>query len=248
MKHHSIETGESAISQLNSRGEPSEVSSDPERGVVARDLAHHAIYTKSILSIYDLWVLGISNSLLWKCPTRILRAEFAKNATTNHLDVGVGTGYYLDKCLSNEPRRVALLDLNLNSSNMAASRIKRFAPEIYHADVLDPSLELKCDRFDSISLNYLLHCLPGSIKDKSIVFANLRPYLNDKGVLFGSTILGKGLDKSYLANKLMSIYNRQGIFHNSLDNLTDLTSSLHEYFREVKIRTVGCVAIFAAKV
>ncbi len=176
-----------------------------------------------------------------------MREEFIKNVTTNHLDVGVGTGYYLDKCLSNTERRVALLDLNLNSLNSAASRISRFDPEIYHANGLD-RLELKCDNFDSISINYLLHCLPGSIKEKSIVFANLRPYLNEKGVLFGSTILGKGVKKSYLASKLMSIYNHKGIFDNNLDSLTELTSSLREHFKEVDIRTLGCVAVFTAKI
>lgn len=209
--------------------------------------AGQAIYNKKVLSIYDLWVLGFSNSFLWKCPTKLLREEFVKNVTINHLDVGVGTGYYLDKCLSNTERRVALLDLNLNSLISAASRISRFDPEIYHANVLD-KLNLKCDRFDSISINYLLHCLPGSIKEKSIVFANLRPYLNEKGILFGSTILGKGTKKSYLASKLMSIYNRKGIFDNNLDSLTELTSSLHEYFNKVDLRTVGCVAIFTAKI
>ena len=32
----------------------------------------HAIYTPSMLSIYDLLVHGLSNHLAWRCPTRRL--------------------------------------------------------------------------------------------------------------------------------------------------------------------------------
>ncbi len=208
--------------------------------------AGQAIYSKRVLSIYDLWVLGFSNFFIWKCSTKLLRKEFVKNVTANHLDVGTGTGYYLDKCLSDIERRVALLDLNSNSLELTASRISRFNPEIYRANVLD-KLDLRCKKFDSISVNYLLHCLPGTIKEKSKVFSNLRPYLNEKGVVFGSTILGTSSEKSYLAGKLMSIYNKKGIFGNNLDSLTELTSSLHEHFKEVDIKIAGCVAIFIAK-
>ncbi len=209
--------------------------------------AGQAVYSKEVLAIYDLWVLGLSNALLWKCPTKLLRKVFVKNVTTNHLDVGVGTGYYLKKCLSDTNRRIALLDLNTNSLGSATARISRFNPEVYCANVLD-KLDLGCDKFDSISVNYLLHCLPGTIKEKSVVFANLLPYLNEKGVVFGSTILGKDVNIDYLASKLMSIYNKKGIFHNNLDSLNDLESSLHEHFNEVELKVVGCVAIFTAKI
>ncbi len=209
--------------------------------------AGQAVYSKALLSIYDLWVLGFSNSFLWRCPTKILREEFIKNATNNHLDVGVGTGYYLNKCLENTKRRLALLDLNLNSLEVAVSRVSRFGPELYRANILD-KLDLQCDKFDSISMNYLLHCLPESPKEKPLVFKNVLPYLNDSGVLFGSTILGKDVEPGYLAGKLMSVYNKKRIFDNYQDSLNVLTSSLHEYFRMVEIRVVGCVAIFTAQI
>ncbi len=209
--------------------------------------AGQAVYSKALLSIYDLWVLGFSNSFLWRCPTKILREEFIKNATNNHLDVGVGTGYYLDKCLNNTKRRLALLDLNPNSLEVAVSRVSRFGPEIYRANILD-KLDLQCDKFDSISMNYLLHCLPESLKEKSLVFRNLLPYLNDNGVIFGSTILGKDVEAGYLTRKLMSVYNTKGISDNYQDSLSVLSSSLHEYFRIVDIQVIGCVAIFTAKI
>ncbi len=207
--------------------------------------AGQAVYTKAMLSFYDLWVLGFSNSFLWQCPTKLLREVFVNNATNNHLDVGVGTGYYLDKCLNNTKRRLALLDLNPNSLESTASRVSRFEPEIYRANILD-TLDLQCDKFDSISMNYLLHCLPGPLKEKSLVFKNLRPFLNDNGVIFGCTIVGKDVEAGYLARKLMSVYKKKGIFDNYQGSLNVLSSSIHEYFRVVDIQVIGCVAIFTA--
>lgn len=208
--------------------------------------AGQAVYSKKVLSVYDLWVLGFSNSFLWNCPTSHLKTEFTKNASNNHLDVGVGTGYYLENCLNNTKRRLALLDLNQNSLDSAALRVSKFNPEVYRANILEP-LELACDRFDSISINYLLHCLPGSLEEKSLVFKHLCPYLNEGGTLFGSTILGTGVDTGYFVQKLMSIYNKKGIFDNSNDSLAALSSALHDYFEDVDIQVIGCVAIFSAK-
>ena len=207
--------------------------------------AGHTVYTKFVLSIYDWWVLGFSNACLWKCPTTLLESEFKKNATPNHLDVGVGTGYFPHKCLPDKTRRLALLDLNQNSLERTASRVSRFKPELYQADVLDP-LSLPCDMFDSISLFYLIHCLPGAFEKKSQIFNELKKYLRPGGMLFGSTILGKDVpDIGFFAKKLMAVYNEKGIFCNYDDSLDALSAALNENFASVDIRMVGCVAIFS---
>ena len=92
-------------------------------------LAGQAVYTRQILNVYDLLVLGASNRLVWKCPTQRLVEHYNRHITDNHLDVGVGTGYFLDKCRfpSTKPR-VALMDLNQNSLDFAARRIARRSP------------------------------------------------------------------------------------------------------------------------
>jgi hypothetical protein len=38
--------------------------------------AGQAMYTRRTLQVYDLVVLGISNPLLWKCPTRRLQQHY----------------------------------------------------------------------------------------------------------------------------------------------------------------------------
>lgn len=210
-------------------------------------IAGQAVYSKSVLSIYDLWVLGFSNHCVWKCPTRIIGQQFSALTSDNHLDVGVGTGYYLKKYLPRTQRRLALMDLNENSLASAAKSVNYFSPEIYCQDVLSP-LNIGCDKFNSISLNYLLHCLPGDLSQKSAVFSSLKTLMNDDSVLFGSTILGKGVPQNRLAKKLMSIYNQKGIFNNHYDTINDLERILADNFSEISVKLFGCVALFSGKI
>lgn len=203
-----------------------------------------AIYSKLVLSIYDRLVFGFSNPCLWRCPTKILEKLYTRYTSPNHLDVGVGTGYYPDRCIYSNHRRLALLDLNPNCLEITANRVVRFHPEIYRANVLQ-RLDLHCDKFDSISLFYLLHCLPGPFDYKSQVFKHLKPYLNKNGVLFGSTILGQGVKVGFLGRQLMAFYQKKGIFDNNGDNLEDLRSALNNHFLDVELQVIGCVAVFA---
>ncbi|ENC6730889.1 class I SAM-dependent methyltransferase [Vibrio navarrensis] len=209
--------------------------------------AGQAVYTKKVLSIYDLWVLGFSNHYLWKCPTARIANTFSVYASDNHLDVGVGTGYYLKHHLPARKQRLALVDLNENSLKTAAVAVAHFAPETYQRNVLEP-LNLDCAKFDSVSINYLLHCLPGNMESKATLFTHLTPWVNSGGVIFGSTILGQGVEKNVFASKLMALYNRKGIFSNQHDDYATLEKTLQQHFSNVQIEMHGCVAIFSATV
>lgn len=209
-------------------------------------IAGQAVYSKEVLSVYDFWVLGISNKYFWKCPTPLIGQHFSMLVSDNQLDVGVGTGYYLKNYLPNTINRIALLDLNRNSLETASRNVSHLLPEIYCGDILRP-LELGDGKFNSISINYLLHCLPGDMVKKGIVFKNLNEQLCDGGVLFGSTILGKGTVQNYFARKLLKVYNDKGIFCNYSDDISSLVNSLKEHFSDVKVEVVGCVALFSAK-
>ena len=215
-----------------------EVSKEVEKG--------QSIYTKPILSIYDLWVLGISNQYIWKCPTPKLMTHFNNHITSNHLDIGVGTGYFLDKCRFPSPKvRIALMDLNQNSLNETSARIERYNPVEYRLNVLE-DIKLDINVFDSISVNYLFHCLPGQLSDKLVVLDNVNYLLSRSGVLFGSTILSHGVNKSRMATSLMSIYNKKGIFCNEEDSIEDLENYLSSNYSAHEIDIQGCVALFSA--
>jgi SAM-dependent methyltransferase len=206
------------------------------------------VYTRPLLSVYDAFVLGFSNTFVWKCPTTRLLAFYNQHISDNHLDVGVGTGYFLDTCQYPSPTpNIALADLNPNTLATTKQRIARYHPTTYTVDVLEP-LPIPHQSFDSIGLNYVLHCLHGTMQSKQIVFQNLKQLLRDNGVLFGATVLRHGVDVGILARAFMNVYNNLGAFGNSHDSLQSLEQSLAASFREYKIEVVGCVALFHARV
>jgi SAM-dependent methyltransferase len=164
-----------------------------------------------------------------------------------HLDVGVGTGWYLDRSTWPVARpEITLLDLNENSLSLAARRLVRYAPQQVRANVLEP-LPLGDTRFESVAANYLLHCLPGRIETKAAALAaNVYPHLETTGVLFGSTILGRGVTHTAIGRRLMHVYNAKGIFSNADDDATGLRRGLGSIFGDVQIDVVGAVALFVA--
>lgn len=209
--------------------------------------AGQAVYTRRALRAYDFVVLGVSNRFIWKCPTERIVEHYNRHVTTNHADVGVGTGYFLDKCRFPSPSpRIALIDLNQNTLDFASQRIARYRPETYRRSVLEP-ICIDAPKFDSVALNYLLHCLPGSIASKSAALDHVKTLMNPKAVLFGSTLLQGGVHRNRLAKRLMEVYNKNGIFSNQADDLDRLTEELFERFTDVSVEVVGCAALFSGR-
>ena len=206
-----------------------------------------AIYTPFTLALYDSLVLFFSNSFIWHCPSQLILDFYNEHISDRHLDVGVGTGYFLDRCrFPSSTPTIALFDMNPHSLATTAKRLRRYAPSCHAGNVLQP-IDIGLSGFDSIGLNYLLHCLSGNLADKSIVFEYLKPLLNDGGVLFGSTILGSDVPRTLLARKLMQVYNAKGIFSNLADCQRDLEAGLKAHFAETTIHVEGCVALFSAR-
>jgi hypothetical protein len=206
-----------------------------------------AVYSKPALWIYDFFVLGFSNTFVWRCPSHVILDLYNEHVTANHLDVGVGTGFFLDQCHFPSPDpRITLVDLNENSLAMTSHRLARYHPTTHPANILEP-LQISGPGFDSVGLSYLLHCLPGTMKSKSVVFDHLKPLVHEDATVFGTTILGAGVSHNPLAKTLMKIYNARGIFSNTLDSRSDLEDILRANFREPSIRVEGCVALFWGK-
>ncbi|BDU19244.1 class I SAM-dependent methyltransferase [Dyella sp. GSA-30] len=213
---------------------------DPQAGA--------AVYSPLVLKLYDAWVLGISNSYAWQCPTRrVLLPFYRQHAGQRHLDVGVGTGYYLANAGFDAERQITLLDLNPNSLHAAARRLGRADTKVVVQNVLQPTAGLGDNKYDSIALFYLLHCLPGTMVEKSRVFENLKVHLPDDGVLYGATILGDTAGHNGLGRKLMDVYNKKGIFGNRGDTLEALRDGLQKHFDDVRLSQHGKVALFAAR-
>jgi SAM-dependent methyltransferase len=206
-----------------------------------------AIYSRFVLAFYDLEVLHLELPFVFGCRARAILDLYDRNVSGTHLDVGVGTGYFLDRCrFPVERPEIHLMDLNANSLGWTARRIRRYAPVAHRCDVLAPVRE-PLPRFGSIGLSNLLHCLPGTMGEKQAVFRNLAPFLREDGVLFGVTVLGQGVDGAgALYRGLNRLYNRKRIFCNLADSAAALDEALAASFARHCVWTVGAMAFFTA--
>lgn len=203
------------------------------------------MYSKRVLMLYDVIVVYLSNTYVWRCHRNRMLERYDAYVGARHLDVGPGTGWYLAHSQRASDASITLMDLNSNSLASARTRLADSAPHAVVADVLQP-LEEDIGTFDSIGVNYVLHCLPGTWDEKGAAFGNLAAKLAPDGVLFGSTILGVGVRHNVVGRRLMAIYNAKGIFHNRGDAAEGLERALSEHFADVTVTIVGAVALFRA--
>jgi SAM-dependent methyltransferase len=205
-----------------------------------------AVYTPARLALYDALILGLSCSLVWRCPRRHFLDLYDQHVGSPHLDIGVGTGYFLDRCrFPIERPQITLLDPSDACLIKAASRLERYSPRVVKASALEP-LDLGTNRFASIALNGVLHCLPATPETKAAVLARLKPLLEHGGVVFGSTILGRGVEHGRLARTALARYNREGFFTNLADDLAGLERALAHNFADAQIEIRGSFALFTA--
>jgi SAM-dependent methyltransferase len=205
------------------------------------------IYGRQVLACYDVAVLGLSNPWLWHCPTGRIEALYDRWTGTRHLEVGVGTGYYLDRCHFPVPNpHITLLDLNPTALEAAAERIVRYRPRCVQADLLRP-LPAGLGAFDSIACTYVLHCLPGDLAAKELVVAQLAACLRPGGALFGATLLRAERPAPLAARALAALYNRLRIFDNAHDTESALREVLGRHFEDVEVQRQGSAALFVLR-
>lgn len=201
-------------------------------------------YTRFFLRIYDPLILGFFTPVVWRCPTSRLVEGYQRHVGRRHLDVGPGTGYFLDRAGLPDRSLVTLLDPNVNVLEHASRRLRRLDVTIVEADVCKP---LPIDGpFDSVALNGVLHCLPGPLPRKAAAIADVAAVLAPTGVLFGASILGTSGRHTRLGRSLLNGNNRRGTFDNFGDSEDGLREILVASFERVELETVGSMAIFTA--
>lgn len=219
--------------------------SDPVDPRIA--LAQRA-YGRGTLAIYDWLVLGVCCSLVWRCPASEMRRLYDRFAGHRHLDIGPGTGYFLDHCRFPTPNpEITLLDLSMECLKKSAKRLERYRPEICQADLTRP-LPLPQRWFDSAAMSLVPHTIPGGWEGKGVIFENTAEKLRPGGVLFGSTVLDEGVPMNRLTRGFMNKQQRDAHFHNQGDDLEGLEKQLARYFTNYRVTVRGVVALFWATV
>ena len=195
--------------------------------------------------VYDLLLYRWITTHFWNCPTDCLLDNYVENVSETHLEVGAGTGYFLEKTLCSDfSRNLVLLDLNKTCLAGAARRLHSLQPGQNHHDIRKPIDDGV--RFKSVGLNYVLHCIPGGFSDNDKIFKHLHAVLEEGGVLFGATLLDLGKKNTWYAGSFMKLLNAVGIFNNSDHQLEELRQVLESAFGRTEIRMIGNAAVFRA--
>ena len=208
--------------------------------------AGQELYSRAFLRIYDPLILGFYGNVVWRCPTSRLVQHYARHVGHRHLDVGPGTGYFLEHARLARDTQITLLDPNRDVLAHAARRLAHLHPWTLQADVLKPLPVPAGQRFDSAALNYVLHCLPGPPERKAAAVQHVAAVLQPGGVLFGATVLGAAGPHTQLSRAVLWFVNRRRFFDNLGDTEAGLRDMLAESFAQVAIEVVGSVAVFAA--
>lgn len=219
-----------------------------EPGPVDQDvLDGQSPYHKRALAFYDLVVHRGSAPFFWRCPSRNFLKMYDTCVGADHVEIGVGTGYLLDHCRFPVPDpRITLVDLNPDTLEFTARRLEKYRTTKVVANALEP-LPLPKGAHDSVALSFLLHCIPGSLREKGVVLAHAAEAVRPGGVVFGSTVLSSGVPVSRAGRWLMNNLNAKGVFHNAHDNLEDLREQLDKHFAEHQLVVRGCVGLFRAR-
>ncbi len=201
-------------------------------------------YTRPLLKLYDPLVLGPIARFVWRCPATRLVERYRQRIRSRHLDVGPGTGYFLERSGLPDGSPVTILDPNPNVLRHVSQRLVQLDITAVEADVLKP-LPVS-GPFDSAALHLVIHCLPGPLPRKAAAVANVAAVLAPDGVLFGASVLGTSGRHTWAARRMLDAFNRQGGFDNLNDTEEGLGEILAASFEHVELETVGSVAIFAA--
>ena len=85
------------------------------------------------------------------------------------------------------------------------------------------------------------------MEGKKKVIENISKILTEKGVLYGATILGADVEHNFFGNKLMSVYNKKGIFSNYSDSADALEKVLSCFFYDVSFYNFLFLAVNNAR-
>jgi SAM-dependent methyltransferase len=201
-------------------------------------------YNTLVLRLYDPLVLGPISRYVWRASSDEMVRRYRQHIRPNHLDVGPGTGYFLEHAGLRAGSRVTVLDPNPNVLRHVTRRLRDLEVTAVEADVLKP-LPVT-GPFNSAALNAVLHCLPGPLDRKAVAVSNIAAVLAPDATLFGATVLGRSGRHTRAGRAFLKAFNRRGAFDNLDDTEDGIAEILRQSFGQVEVETVGGLALFTA--
>ena len=79
------------------------------------------------------------------------------------------------------------------------------------------------------------------------IFESLKKNLKPGGVVYGTTIIGKGVEYTFLGKVMRAYTNWLGVLDNYEDSLEGLREGLGRHFGDVELRVEGMVCLFVCR-
>lgn len=203
-------------------------------------------YGALTLPLYDAAVLNIAVPYGWGVPLKTGREMYRRLVGARHLDIGVATGYFLRKALEErDEAEITLMDLNENATRYAADKLRRFDVTQAVGDALEP---FPVDGpFDSIAMFHLLHCMPGTVAEKTVAFDHAIEVLAPGGVCFGASVTPAGRKLGPLGRMILTASNKTGALNNAADDHDALRAEIESRFHDTKIELQGVMTLWEAR-
>ena len=197
----------------------------------------------SNLHYYDRFVNQFNCKYVWKCSPDKIFNIYNQNCSKYHLEIGPGTGYFLKNSnLNSTIHELTLIDIN---DQILDYSMKNLKSEYSNINALNYNLftDKIPDhiKFDSVGINYVLHCIPGDLQKK---IDTLIHNLGDNNYkLFASTVICDPLHISIIAEYELMLLNSLGIFNNNNDTYQELQEYLENNKFKYNLHKEGYVAI-----
>lgn len=191
---------------------------------------------------YDFFVNKFVCSYIWRCNENNISKLYDENVSTNHLEIGPGTGFFIRK---NKFNNLYLCDINRDVLDFTKNQLKNNSKNIIsiNKNLFLDSNNLNIYDINSVGLSYVLHCVPGNLSDNlNTLKSNLS---NNKNLtIFGSTVINT--NNKAIPNLALLFLNKYGIFSNKYHCYQDLRKFIKD--NNGHIEKINNVAIFKFKI
>jgi ubiquinone/menaquinone biosynthesis C-methylase UbiE len=96
-------------------------------------------YSKLIFSVYDRFLLNYALPLIWKVKKSDVQLFYQNHISSDHLDIGAGTGYFIQNCEHLPANfKLSVMDINPICLKICEIQLQKFNPILQEQDGLTP--------------------------------------------------------------------------------------------------------------
>jgi len=199
-------------------------------------------FVSSSIKFYDFLVNDLNCNYAWRCHKSNIFKNYQKNLRSNHLEIGPGSGYFLNpKFHKKEISNLFLMDVNQPILEASQQNLEKHYSNIQLLNHNIFNKELDSLKINSIGINYVLHCVPGPLDQK---LEKLHLNLPKNTNIFGATVISDFERQTELSKLELKVLNHKGIFNNKMDFSNDFIDFVAKNKLENSYQIVGNVLIF----